>query len=609
MTKPRIETLIKADTIKIGDLLSGDNRLSVPAYQRPYDWGKDEANDLLDDLRGAIDGGYEPFFGTIVIDISDSDSFQIIDGQQRITTFNLLLIALRTIANQNGTREDVRLATKIHSVLSYEDRTSGKSTDALSRLDPSVSIKEAYLPLVENQDWDGKTYPNGSIKLKIRRIKPTLDFFLDELSKFKHDEISQLLETLYKGYVIILKITNRTQALEIFEHANVRGMELNAGDLMKSFFVASINDQKDTDLENRWIEIISNTENVIRMIKHFGWTMFNKKIVASRNAFYASLKDEGIKMGEYKLLNSFDEFAQAYGLVESGEIEDLMNWAEKNQLEDIAKEQKALTFIRSLRGLRLFRIAQAYPLVAAALVRYKTEPSNASANALLELADSLEKYHFINSYICQRRGNEVETIYAEKTKSIISSKFDLQQEVNSLKNKLKNQLADFKEFEPKFSELTYDTSASVLKAIYYMFDRIENVDRKGREIESIFNPKLSIVKGDWEVEHLLAQRPASPHDIENVAEVINKIGNLLVVPSGTNKAVGNKEIKEKIKIFRDKIGKMTSVMNFCASFETGSFDSFNSKKDIDIRTSALAKEVYGRVFALSKEQASVLTSE
>lgn len=543
--KPGLENEIRANTIKIGDLLGDDNRLSIPAYQRPYDWKKDEANDLLEDLRGAIDGKYDPFFGTIVLDDSGDDCYQIIDGQQRITTFNLLLIALRTIANKNGTREDVRLASKIHSVLSYENRTSGKTTDSVSRLDPSISIKEAYLPIVGNQDWDGKNYPDGGIKLKIRRIKPVLDFFLDELSGLKHDGISKLLETLYRGYVILLKINNKTQALEIFEHANVRGMELNAADLLKSFFVTNIDDQKDIDLENHWIEIVSNSENIIRMIKHFGWTLFNKKIVANRKVYYAELKEYGGKHGGKHLLSTFDQFAQAYGIVESGEIEDLINWAEKNKLTEIAAEQKAYTFIRSLRGIRLFRVTQTYPLIAAALVNYKKSPSSTSANALIELADMLEKYHFINSYICQRRGNEVETLYAEKSRIIMSSKNELSKHVNELKNTLKNQLADFKEFQPKFTEISYDTSAQVLKSIYYLFDRIENANRRGREVEQIYNPRLAIVKSDWEVEHILAQKPILPHTIDNVEETINSIGNLLVVPSGTNKAVGNKKVTEK----------------------------------------------------------------
>ena len=598
---------IEAITMEVGDLLSGESKLSVPAYQRPYDWTKEEAGDLLKDINEAISGEFCPFFGTIVLDDSNVNYCQIIDGQQRITTFNLLLIALRTICNKNSTVEDVRLASKIHSVLTYDDKVSGKTShDLLSRLDPSISIKEIYMSIVKNEDWNGKDYPNGSNKNKIKKIKPILDFFLDEFSGYKHDQISKILSSLYRGYVIILKINNKNQALEIFEHANIRGMELNAADLLKSFFITNITDQEDTNLENRWIDIVSNTDNIIRMIKHFGWTMFNKKIVANRNEYYSKLKDYGEKKGAMKLLNLFDEFAQAYGIVESGELEDLMNWAEKNNLTDIRKEQKALTFIRSLRGIRLFRIAQAYPLIASALVNYKFFPSNTAANALIEIADILEKYHFINSYVCQRRGNEVENLYAENCKEITESKDKLSESVNNLKNILKNQLADFKEFEPKFSEITYDLSAQTLKSIYYLFDRIENSDRKGREVEQIYNPKLANVKSDWEVEHILSQKPINPHNIKVTTEIINNVGNLLVVPSGTNKAVGNKDVEDKVFIYKQKIGKMISVMNFCKEFESRKYSNFKNKENIEKRTNRLAREVYGKTFALSKDQEVVL---
>ena len=596
---------IKADTISIGELLSSDNRMGVPAYQRPYDWKRDEASDLLEDLRVAKDGGFDPFFGTIVVDVSDKSCYQIIDGQQRITTFNLLLIALRAVANKNGTKENVRLANKIHNVLTYENKTSGKATDSISRLDPSISIRDVYLPIVKDEDWNGQDYPSGNVRLKIRKIKPILDFFLDELSKLKHDEISQLLEVLYNGYVIILRITGKIQALEIFEHANVRGMELNAADLLKSYFVSSIEDQKDTELENRWIQIVSNSENVIRMIKHFGWTLFNKKVVVNRNQFYDSLKEYGTKHGEEKLLDAFDKFAQAYGIVESGDIEELVKWAGESE---IAKEQKAYTFIRSLRGIRLFRIAQAYPLLAAALVNFKSYPSNTAANALVELADIIEKYHFINSYICQRRGNEVETLYAEKCKAIFSAGDELPVQINELKNKLKNQLADFKEFEPKFSEMSYETSAGVLKSIYYLFDRIENAERKGREVEEIYNPKLAVVKGDWEVEHILSQKPKTPHK-DGSGDVIHSVGNLLVVPNGTNKDVGNKPVADKVPIYKKKIGRMASVMDFCEKYTNEAYGKFDSKEDVDMRTKYLAKIAYGKAFVISTDQASVLEEE
>jgi uncharacterized protein with ParB-like and HNH nuclease domain len=599
--KPGTEAQIYADTISIGDLLNAASRLTIPTYQRPFDWKKDEASDLLDDLRNAIEEKQNVFFGTIVLDTSNSENLQIIDGQQRITTFNLLLIALRTILNKNGTTEDIRLASKIHSVLTYDNRTSGKSLAEVSRLEPSNSIKDAYINLIDNQEWDGKNYRNGALKAGGKRIKPILDFFFDELSTCKHDDISRLLNSLYESYVVVLRITNNVQALEIFESANVRGMELNAADLLKSFFIAKIDDQKDADLENRWMEIVSNTDNVIRMIKHFGWTIFNKKIVANRNAFYSELKNYGKMHSEKALLDSFDNFAQAYGIVESGDIDDLIKWAEKTE---IAKEQKALTFVRSLQAIRLFRVTQTYPLIAIALVNFKKHPSNNAANALVKLADTLEKYHFVNSCICQRRGNEVEGLYADASRKIAASEDDLENQVNEIKNKLKNQLASFAEFKSKFIEISYDTSASTLKLVYFLFDRIDNVGRKGREIESIYNPRLAIVKGDWEVEHILAKNPETPHSVENTEDVINNIGNLLVVPSGTNKSVGNRPVNEKVRIYQERIGKMPSVMAFCGSIEKKEYGDFSSKEDVGDRAEALAHQVYEKVFVLSKEQSS-----
>lgn len=592
---------IDAETKTIEDIFTSSVALKIPDYQRPFDWKKEEATEFWEDLKHTNGSESNLFLGTIVLDTSNNEAYEVVDGQQRLTTICLFLIALRTIAIRNGTEEDLNLASKLHSFLNIENRRSGRDEGTKSKLTVSISIRDALDPIIIDRDWDCE-YSKLVSNKQIIRIKPILEYFLEVLKDYKHDEISETVDCLYDSYVVVLGIKDKTQALEIFEHANVRGMELNAADLLKSFFIACIDNKTGEELENRWLQITANTENVIRMIKHFGWTKFPKSTVSNRKRYYGELKKYG-KNNEEKLLDELEEFAEAYGLVESGEISDFQRWVEKNGVEVFIDQRRFIEFVRPLRGLRLFRVVQTYPLITAALVSYKKTPTKQSANALIELVSVLEKYHFINSFISQRRGNEVEVLYADSSKEFLGEK-ELYIIVNQLKNKLLNQLASFSEFESKFKELTHDTSPNTLKALYYLFDRLNNYEWRGVEIRDIYNPKLTAIKGDWEVEHILSQKPYPPSEIKNYYEYIHNIGNLLVVPKGTNGTLKNKPVDEKVPILKERVGSMRTVVEFCTKYEAGSYGAFSTEEDVKVRTDEITYRAYFEVFAIVKNKSA-----
>lgn len=94
----------------LSKIFSDDYVFTIPTYQRPYSWGTDQAQELLDDLLGYMRAGSSkldemaPYFlGSIVLikreSVADS---QVVDGQQRLTTLTLLLPAIRaTVADKS----------------------------------------------------------------------------------------------------------------------------------------------------------------------------------------------------------------------------------------------------------------------------------------------------------------------------------------------------------------------------------------------------------------------------------------------------------------------------------------------------------------------------
>ena len=88
----------------IGFMEGADKRFVIPVYQRKYDWKLDNCRQLFDDLIKIVqDSRSSHFFGSIVSSVVPNGSkieYHIIDGQQRLTTVSLLLLAIRNLIMQ-----------------------------------------------------------------------------------------------------------------------------------------------------------------------------------------------------------------------------------------------------------------------------------------------------------------------------------------------------------------------------------------------------------------------------------------------------------------------------------------------------------------------------
>jgi uncharacterized protein with ParB-like and HNH nuclease domain len=91
---------MKASDIGFLEFLRQADQLTIPIYQRPYSWGRRQWEQLWSDIIRAAQGGDGHFVGSIVYILGDESEIgrvnpaQVIDGQQRLTTISLLLIAL-----------------------------------------------------------------------------------------------------------------------------------------------------------------------------------------------------------------------------------------------------------------------------------------------------------------------------------------------------------------------------------------------------------------------------------------------------------------------------------------------------------------------------------
>ncbi len=225
---------MKADATPLLNFIKDNqkNQLVIPIYQRVYSWEKEQCKELWDDIIkiGGNDKMDGHFIGSIlyVLDgIMHSDNvLLIIDGQQRLTTITLLLIALKNHLND----EDEFLEKFSHQKIESDYLiNSDKDSDKKFRLILSESDKDTLLSLID-KDRRKPSEPSS-------KIVENFKLFEEWVSKN-----TDKLETIFKGLekLMIVEIAlekGKDDPQLIFESMNSKGIELTQTDLIRNYIV------------------------------------------------------------------------------------------------------------------------------------------------------------------------------------------------------------------------------------------------------------------------------------------------------------------------------------------------------------------------------------
>ncbi len=262
----------------------------VPDYQREYVWTDKEVHQLLEDINDEIDASSskEYFIGTILVTPSThKNHYEVIDGQQRLTTFFLLLCALKQLFKSE--QQESAISGLIST--SYTDSTGEIRTSL--KLEPRYeNAGEVMNKLVEVNAEPDKTRNTtqaagitfyGSIENLINAYSTVYRYLLDN-----YDDKMKLKK--YWGYlsnnVVFIQIsTDISSALKIFETINERGVGLNPMDLLKNLLFTHVKTDDFTKLKDEWKKITKplekQKEKPLRFLRYF--LMANYKIENDRS--------------------------------------------------------------------------------------------------------------------------------------------------------------------------------------------------------------------------------------------------------------------------------------------------------------------------------------
>ncbi len=232
-------------------VFSSDYEFTIPDYQRPYRWGIDQALQLLDDLEESLGrDSDEPYFlGSLVLVQKSETAYDVIDGQQRLTTLSILFSVLRDLSTGRFAEELGVLVLEPGSELSG---IAAKPRLTLRRQDRFFFSKYVQEPgrivhLIALSDNTVESEPQRAIRDNAAALRTRLASW-DEA---KRKALATLMST--RTFLVVVSTPDLNSAYRIFSVMNARGLDLAPADIFKSQVIGA--PAEDSDYAKRWEDI------------------------------------------------------------------------------------------------------------------------------------------------------------------------------------------------------------------------------------------------------------------------------------------------------------------------------------------------------------------
>ena len=505
----------------IGYMEGADKRFVIPVYQRKYDWKEDNCRQLYEDLKKIVlDNRASHFFGSIVSSVignGASTEYHIIDGQQRLTTVSLLLLAIRNLIREKKVASQAdRLDDQINE--RFLISPWAKEDDKI-KLRPVKSDREALKKLFgEEEDCD----PTSNLTLNYR-------FFCEQILK-EEVSVDDLYAAIGRLEIISITLDPSDNAQLIFESLNSTGLALTEGDKIRNYI------------------LMGQLPAVQNKLYDTYWTIIEKCTGNDVSGFvrdYLSVKLQ-ITPTISNVYRVFKDYAEKAQLPIESLLDDLRRYARFFE--------KLLTCTSGLKEKELddclYRMARLEIVVTRPFLM---EVLRLNQDGKLTVDDVLKIFLITENYLFRRNICEVPTNALNKIF------LNLNREILRYDNTADNYVQKFiyallsKKESGRFPDDEEFTTALETKQIYqmrgkykaYLFERFENYGTI--ETKDVYTHLDNNV---YTIEHIMPQHltPAWTESLgENAAEIhatwLHRLANLTL--TGYNPNLSNKTFSEK----------------------------------------------------------------
>lgn len=297
---------MKGSEAKMTGFMEGaDKRYIIPVYQRKYDWKLENCRQLYGDLKKIVlEERSSHFFGSIVssvVPVGSRLEYHIIDGQQRLTTVTLLLLAMRNlIAQQKLVSQSERLDEQIAQRFLI---SPWAAADDQIKLRPVKGDREALARLFgDEEDFDSTS-----------NLTHNYRFFCDMLLK-ENISVDELYAAIGKLEIISITLDHDDNAQLIFESLNSTGLALEEGDKIRNYILMGLNPREQNSYyDTYWTKIEKCTGNDVSSFVR-DYLSIKEQVTPTLNTVYHAFKiyADGIRKPITTLLDDLLRYARLF---------------------------------------------------------------------------------------------------------------------------------------------------------------------------------------------------------------------------------------------------------------------------------------------------------
>ena len=611
-------------------------RYSVPYYQRPYKWKKDQIDDFWNDLTD----NKQNFIGPLVLQEDEDGTKTVVDGQQRLITSTIFACVLRDLykkyegLNQYSKIKERYINTEDDEgeVIEYRLKT-GPNTEKF--LGPYLQdddfvcqfkrIEDLYTSNLNKKEkfisqefynrskkiFEKEEKRNNYEKLSDKKISQLEAVTAEELrikenymllyskvedyishqntNKEKINKLSVLRDELKNLQIVVITIYDLDNAYEVFERLNNFGVVLTQADLLKNHILKNVKPNQVKKCHDNWISMANRIgeENLVSFIRYY-WMSKNK--FTQKNKLFNTISNS-----EIDYTNFLNELIEASEIYET--IADDNQFFEELKIDDyditvqINNLKKAIKTIGTTQPITFL-------ICLVTLINDKNLKVNPSKFLLL-----LENFLFQYFAIGNNPGNSVERLFSNISNELYETtkkepKHVVKEQDRCFQINTKRIIDIYSEYVNKdafyesFLGLKYSSRGKPYKINRYILEKYEYyIWEKNNKISRELDINLKNVNQ----EHLLPQNPQLwGFSKEDVSEYVNSIGNLFLIDIKLNRKMQNDVLIEKMKFL--KKSKFESVNLLVKKFENEKFEW--GKKEIDERANSIADAAWNHIWKI-----------
>lgn len=526
----------------ISSLFDGAKKLIIPIYQRPYTWGDEQWKNFWEDVY-YHSPGQKYFFGTILVKESkkkgDFEQFDIVDGQQRVTTITIFIyLLLKRLEEHDPTR---KLKIKRDKYIEYEDNYKFSVNELDNEFFQTYILKE------ENESVKFQT-PSQN------RLFTAKEYFKNKLQDCPVKELDRMLEMIEESEILVYSVKDSAEATLIFETTNDRGKPLTNLEKVKSFLMYRSYlsaGKKTTDIIDRIQKRFGDMYQVLERIKSAYAIRGIKEVEEDQICRYHFIA-EGKWNNKYDYQNFLNTMKnQLNELWYEKKHKEIIDYIE-NYSMNLKETFEAFELILNYKNkflddiIYIGNVAIFFPVLIIAYKRDDTETKTNFNKILVALEKFSARMYFYNAY----RKTDVRYNF-----NIKAYNFELNKDYKALEKSILDSISLCGQLENvlRKPDLYQYLSHS---AVNYLFWKYENY------LRTQFQPKSSAMSYEEfndksnqfriTIEHITSQNPQNGLQFTKLTEKFNEeslhsLGNLTIAPQSSNSSMGNSgwDIKEQ----------------------------------------------------------------